>query len=188
MKDKLNRQGVEEGFTSVIEALGLDIEDPNIKGTAKRLTKMYIDELFEGLYTEKPNVVSFPNTGENTFLYTKVPFNSTCAHHFQPVQGIAHIMVDYGYSGRVIGLSKFNRIVSYYALRPTLQEDVGNNIVMELCDTLDTVNICVILVGTHGCVTGRGVCASFSKTMTRHFSKGCTSDFKNECLSLFDRG
>lgn len=170
---------VEHAFLKVLEELNLNLEDDNLKDTPKRLAKMYTKELFKGLYNKPPEVKSFPNRGQG-FLYTKVDFRSTCAHHFQNVKGVAHIFVDYSESEKVIGLSKFNRLVDHYASKPTLQEDLSVELVEVFKLVLGTPYVGIILKASHNCVTDRGVCASFSDTITEVFGTK-DKNFINTC-------
>lgn len=180
MKPDLDR--LEAAFAVVMEELNLDLTNDNLIDTPRRLAKMYATELFAGLYRDPPDVKSFSSVGEN-FLYTKVPFKSTCAHHFQGVSGVCHIMVEYKNGENVIGLSKFNRIVEHYAKRPTLQETLTTEVLGHLQGVL-TGNIMVTIQARHHCVTDRGVCAAMSNTLTRSAS---TNDFEftQTCLNLF---
>lgn len=170
---------VEEKAHDFMKALGLDMSDPNLKGTPERLVKMYTQELFKGLYYPRPEVAKFPNNGKG-FFYTKIPFRSTCAHHFQPVKGVAHIFVDYNGCKDVIGLSKFNRIVDWLSSKPTLQEDLSRTVLEEFVDILGTDKVGVILRGEHSCVTDRGTCAAFSDTITENFGTE-DREFKMVC-------
>ena len=177
---------VELAFINLMQSLNLDLTDSNLKDTPKRLAKMYINELFCGLYEDEPLVKEFESEGRG-FLYTKVPFKSTCAHHFQPIHGDAHIFVDYSNSKYVLGLSKFNRIVDYYARRPTLQEQLTNDILTSLITKLGTEDVMVILEASHACVTDRGVCAAYSNTITQ-LTKSTSKEFINNCNMHFTRG
>lgn len=170
---------IAEKARDFLEALGLDMNDPNLQGTPERLSKMYTQELFKGLYEDRPDIAKFPNKGKG-FFYTKVPFRSTCAHHFQPVKGVAHIFVDYNGCSNVIGLSKFNRIVDWLASKPTLQEDLSQTVLEELVEVLGTDKVGVVLVGKHSCVTDRGVCAAFSDTVTENFASEDV-EFRKTC-------
>jgi GTP cyclohydrolase IA len=178
-----NMKELESAFRVVLTKMELDLENPNLKDTPQRLAKMYVNELFKGVYQPLPDVVKFPNKGQGLF-YTKVPFSSTCAHHFQPVKGCAHIFVDYTKCESVIGLSKFNRIVEHIASKPTLQEDITVEIVNTLSSVLGTEMVGVILKGEHSCVTDRGVCAAYSNTLTEVFT---TQDvnFKTVCRGYY---
>lgn len=177
MKDN---EKLTQAFEEVLKCLGLDLTNPNLQDTPHRLAKMYKEELFKGLYEELPEFPTFPKTGD-TFIYTKVPFNSTCAHHFQPIKGVVHIMVDYSNAESVLGLSKFNRIVNHFAKRPTLQEDLTVSTLNYLHNLLGVDEIFVGVEATHHCVTDRGVCAAFSNTFTECFGMGASETFKGRC-------
>lgn len=179
MKDRPQQTKVENAVRVLLESLNLDVNDPNLKETDKRIAKMFLNEMFKGVYEKPPEVKSFPKTGKGTFIYTKVPFSSTCAHHFQPIKGVVHIMVDYSDVEEVIGLSKFNRIVDHFCKRPTLQEDLTVAVNNYLSNILLTENVYTAIQATHHCVTDRGVCAAFSDTITE-YSEG-DEIFINKC-------
>lgn len=173
---------VAEAFKAVLEALKLDMKDDNLKETHTRLAKMYVEELFCGLYTQPPEIKTFSNKG-STWLYTKVPFKSTCAHHFQPVSGICHIMIDYETTSNVIGLSKFNRIVKHFANRPTLQERLTTDVLEHLTKEVGGfIQVCI--QAKHHCVTDRGVCASMSDTFTLE-SNTDNQSFIDKCSAYY---
>lgn len=182
---KPNIKEVELAFENVLKSLNLNLNDPNLAETPKRLAKMYVNELFSGLYDEEPEIKSFESENSG-FLYTIVPFRSTCAHHFQPIKGNMHIFVDYSDSANVLGLSKFNRIVQHQADRPTLQEDLTKNVFKELTEKIKSSNIMVVGEATHHCVTDRGVCAAFSNTLTR-ITKSTSKEFIETCNTYFKR-
>jgi len=183
--NKPNQETVEIAFAEVLLALNLDLNDSNLKETPARLAKMYINELFSGLYENEPSVKEFESDSSG-FLYTKVPFRSTCAHHFQPIKGDVHIFVDYSDSDVVFGLSKFNRLVGHISSRPTLQEGLTKQILESLVEKLGTDNVMVIVEASHHCVTDRGVCAAYSSTLTQHtYSK--SNEFINLCNVYFKR-
>lgn len=182
--NKPDKNKLEESFRQVLLDLNLDLGDENLKETPSRLAKMFSEELFSGVYDTIPDFKTFPKNGD-TFLYTKVPFNSTCAHHFQPIKGVAHIMVDYTKSDRVLGLSKFNRIVKHFSHRPTLQEDLTVSVLDYLVSLLGTEDIYVSVQATHHCVTDRGVCAAFSDTITE-FTRSGSDSFKDRCCRRLD--
>lgn len=185
MKITPDLQTVESKFYEILVALNLDVSDENLEGTPERLAKMYVNELFKGVYNDLPEFVTFPKKGD-TFIYTKVPFNSTCAHHFQPIKGVAHVMVDYTHAERVLGLSKFNRIVEHFAAKPTLQEDLTFEVHSYLSKLLSIDEVYVGVEATHHCVTDRGVCAAFSNTFTEIYSN-TSVDFQKTCRSHLDK-
>jgi len=157
-----------EKFESVLDSLVIDRDnDPNSKGTAKRLAKMYINELMAGRYNAMPDVTSFPNEGSDRFegmLVVRAEITSMCSHHHQPVQGVAVIAIIP--TGYVIGLSKYARIAQWCARRGTLQEELANQIARQIMDNTDTENVAVYIEAEHGCMLNRGVEAHSSLTQT----------------------
>ncbi|TXD81307.1 GTP cyclohydrolase I FolE [Subsaximicrobium wynnwilliamsii] len=157
-------------FEEIMDVMGLDLTDDSLKGTPKRVAKMYIDEIFSGLNPEnKPKVALFDNKYRyNQMLVEKnITFYSNCEHHFVPIIGKAHVA--YVSSGKVIGLSKLNRIVQYYAKRPQVQERLTNQIANELKSILDTDDVAVIIDAKHLCVASRGVKDDTSSTVTAYY-------------------
>lgn len=154
-------------FEEIMDVLGLDLTDDSLKGTPERVAKMYIDEIFSGLNPKnKPKVALFENKYQyNQMLVEKdITFYSNCEHHFVPIIGKAH--VSYISSGKVIGLSKLNRIVNYYARRPQVQERLTNQIAEELNRILGTEDVAVIIDAKHLCVSSRGIKDDSSATLT----------------------
>lgn len=158
-------------FRSIMETLGLDLSDDSLSGTPLRVAKMYIKEIFSGLDpANKPKVTLF----ENKFNYNEmvvekdITFYSHCEHHFVPIIGKAHIA--YISSGKIIGLSKINRIVQYYAKRPQVQERLTIQIAEDLKKALQTEDVGVVMDADHLCVSSRGVNDTNSKTGTAYFS------------------
>jgi GTP cyclohydrolase I len=150
--------------------LGLDLTDDSLKDTPKRVAKMYVDEIFSGLNPlNKPKISLFENKYQyNQMLIEKnITFFSNCEHHFVPFTGQAHIA--YVSSGKVIGLSKLNRIVQYYAKRPQVQERLTNQIAEDLKVILNTEDIAVIIDAKHLCVSSRGVKDNTSTTITSYY-------------------
>ena len=157
-------------FSEIMDVLGLDLTDDSLKGTPDRVAKMYVEEIFSGLDPEnKPKVALFDNKYQyNQMLVEKnITFYSNCEHHFVPIIGKAHIA--YKSSGKVIGLSKLNRIVQYYAKRPQVQERLTNQIANELKTVLETEDIAVIIDAKHLCVSSRGVQDDTSTTVTTYY-------------------
>ena len=154
-------------FKGIMETLGLDLEDDSLKGTPYRVAKMYVKELFSGLDPKnKPSISTFDNKyNYNKMLVEKnIEFESACEHHFLPMRGKAH--VGYISSGKVIGLSKMNRIVQYYGKRPQVQERLTIQILKELQAALKTESVIVIIDADHLCVSTRGVQDKSSSTVT----------------------
>jgi GTP cyclohydrolase I len=157
-------------FEGIMDVLGLDLTDDSLKGTPERVAKMYIDEIFSGLNPKnKPKVALFENKYQyNQMLVEKdITFYSNCEHHFVPIIGKAH--VSYISSGKVIGLSKLNRIVNYYAKRPQVQERLTNQIAEELKGILGTEDVSVIIDAKHLCVSSRGIKDDASATVTAFY-------------------
>jgi len=158
---------IEKHFHTIMEEMGLDMTDDSLKGTPHRVAKMFIQEIFSGLNpANKPKISVF----ENSYHYDKmlveanISFNSTCEHHFLPIIGKAHI--GYVSSGKVIGLSKLNRIVDYYSRRPQVQERLIMQIFNELKSVLETDNVIVVMEAKHLCVSSRGIKDESSFTST----------------------
>ena len=154
-------------FEEIMKTIGLDLNDDSLKGTPQRVAKMYIDEIFSGLNPiNKPKIALFVNKYQyNQMLVEKdIQFYSNCEHHFVPIIGKAHVA--YISSGKVIGLSKLNRIVQYYAKRPQVQERLTNQIARELQEILNTKDVAVIIDAKHLCVSSRGVKDDSSTTLT----------------------
>ena len=157
-------------FEEIMDVMGLDLTDDSLKGTPKRVAKMYIDEIFSGLNpNNKPKVALFDNKyQDNQMLVEKnITFYSNCEHHFVPIIGTAHVA--YISSGTVIGLSKLNRIVQYYAKRPQVQERLTNQIAEELKAILNTPDVAVIIDAKHLCVSSRGIQDDTSATVTTYY-------------------
>lgn len=157
-------------FEEIMDVMGLDLTDDSLKGTPQRVAKMYIDEIFSGLNPDnKPKVALFDNKYKyNQMLVEKnITFYSNCEHHFVPIIGKAHVA--YISSGRVIGLSKLNRIVQYYAKRPQVQERLTNQIANELKTILNTEDVAVIIDAKHLCVSSRGIKDDTSSTVTAFY-------------------
>ena len=170
ISDEEKKEKISILFEEIMNVMGLDLTDDSLKGTQKRVAKMYIDEIFSGLNpANKPKVALFDNKYQyNQMLVEKnITFYSNCEHHFVPIIGKAH--VSYISSGKVIGLSKLNRIVQYYAKRPQVQERLTNQIAEELKGILETDDVAVIIDAKHLCVSSRGVKDDTSSTVTSYF-------------------
>ena len=158
---------IENHFYEIMHEMGMNMTDDSLKGTPHRVAKMFIKEIFSGLNpAAKPKISVF----ENSYHYDKmlveanISFNSTCEHHFLPIIGKAHI--GYISSGKVIGLSKLNRIVDYYSRRPQVQERLIMQIFNELKSVLETENVIVVMEAKHLCVSSRGIKDESSFTST----------------------
>lgn len=171
-------------FKEIMEIMGLDLSDDSLKGTPNRVAKMYIQEIFSGLNpANKPKVALFENKYKyNQMLVEKdITFFSNCEHHFVPIFGKAHLA--YISSGKVIGLSKLNRIVNYFAKRPQVQERLTMQIAAELQSILATEDVAVILDAKHLCVSSRGIKDNSSATVSSFYGgKFNTEAVKQEFL------
>jgi GTP cyclohydrolase I len=168
---------IQDHFKAIMETLGLDLTDDSLKGTPKRVAKMYVKEIFSGLNpANKPAVTLFDNKYKyNEMLVEKnISFYSNCEHHFVPIIGKAHIA--YISNGRVIGLSKLNRLVEYYAKRPQVQERLTMQIAKELQKELGTEDVAIVIDAKHLCVASRGVEDDTSSTITSFYG----GKFKDE--------
>lgn len=167
IKDKLIEETTEV-FESVLDQLLIDREnDPNSTGTARRLAKMYFNELMAGRYEPKPDATSFPNNSEDRYegmLVVRSELRSVCSHHHQPVVGVAYIGIIA--AQHLIGLSKYTRIAQWCARRGTLQEELANNIAKEIEKATGTKDVAVHIGAEHGCCTNRGIMATSSLTQT----------------------
>jgi GTP cyclohydrolase I len=170
LSDDEKKQRIALLFEEIMDVMGLDLTDDSLKGTPKRVAKMYIDEIFSGLNpANKPKVALFDNKYQyNQMLVEKnITFYSNCEHHFVPIIGKAHVA--YISSGKVIGLSKLNRIVQYYAKRPQVQERLTNQIAEDLKHILETEDVAVIIDAKHLCVSSRGIKDDTSATVTTYY-------------------
>ncbi|MBN2745495.1 MAG: GTP cyclohydrolase I FolE [Bacteroidales bacterium] len=170
LTDEEKKQKIAHHFAEIMEVLGLDLTDDSLKGTPERVAKMYVDEIFSGLNPKnKPKVALFDNKYQyNQMLVEKnITLYSNCEHHFVPIMGVAHVA--YISSGKVIGLSKLNRIVKYYAKRPQVQERLTNQIAKELQEILGTEDVAVIIDAKHLCVSSRGIEDNASSTVTSFY-------------------
>ena len=177
--DEEKKKVIEHHFYQIMEEMGLDMTDDSLRGTPHRVAKMFIDEIFSGLNpANKPKISVF----DNSYQYDKmlveadISFNSTCEHHFLPIIGKAHI--GYVSNGKVIGLSKLNRIVDYYARRPQVQERLIMQIFNELKTVLDTESVIVVMEAKHLCVSSRGIEDESSYTSTIQYG-GIFNDKEN---------
>lgn len=170
ISDEKKKEKIAFHFAEIMDVMGLDLTDDSLQGTPQRVAKMYIEEIFSGLNpNNKPKVALFDNKYQyNQMLVEKnITFYSNCEHHFVPIIGKAHVA--YISSGKVIGLSKLNRIVQYFAKRPQVQERLTNQIANELKTILDTENVAVIIDAKHLCVSSRGIKDDTSSTVTSYY-------------------
>lgn len=171
ISDAVKKNKISMLFEEIMDVMGLDLTDDSLKGTPDRVAKMYIDEIFSGLNPKnKPEIALFDNKYHyNQMLVEKnITFYSNCEHHFVPIIGKAHVA--YISSGKVIGLSKLNRIVQYYAKRPQVQERLTNQIGEDLKAILETDDVAVVIDAKHLCVSSRGIKDESSATVTSFYS------------------
>ncbi|CAM2741900.1 GTP cyclohydrolase I FolE [Flavobacterium psychrophilum] len=165
--DDQKMQNIEKHFYDIMQELGLDMTDDSLQGTPHRVAKMFIQEIFSGLDPKnKPAISTFDNEYhyDKMLVEANISFNSTCEHHFLPIFGKAHI--GYISSGKVIGLSKLNRIVDYFSRRPQVQERLIMQIFNDLKIALNTENVIVVMEAKHLCVSSRGIKHESSFTST----------------------
>ncbi len=190
LSDPEKKRRIAFHFREIMETLGLDLTDDSLKGTPERVAKMYIDEVFYGLDPKKkPEVTLFDNKfGYNEMLVEKdIKVHSYCEHHFVPIVGTAHVA--YIPSGKVIGLSKINRIVDFYARRPQVQERLTIQIAEELKQILCTEDVAVVIDSEHMCVITRGVSDLYSTTVTSSYhGKFKNSETRDEFLRYTGMG
>jgi GTP cyclohydrolase I len=157
-----------QAFETVLDTLLIDrATDPNSHGTARRLAKMYFNEIMAGRYEPAPDATAFPNDSEDRYegmLVVRSELRSMCSHHHQPVSGVAYIGIIA--ANKLIGLSKYTRIAQWCARRGTLQEELANDIAREIARATDSENIGVYIQATHGCCENRGIMAHSSLTQT----------------------
>ncbi|HAA01178.1 MAG TPA: GTP cyclohydrolase I FolE [Flavobacteriales bacterium] len=167
LSDEEKITAITHHFRAIMETLGLDLRDDSLKGTPHRVAKMYVQEVFSGLNpANKPKIALF----ENKYRYREmlvekdITLHSFCEHHFVPIIGKAHVA--YKSNGNVIGLSKINRVVQYFAKRPQVQERLTIQIAEELKRVLQTEDVAVIIDARHMCVSIRGIEDTNSSTVT----------------------
>jgi len=185
MDDNLKMELIAKNFTEIMHILGLDLNDDSLKGTPERVAKMYVKEIFSGLNpANKPKIALFENKYryKEMLVEKEITFYSNCEHHFVPIIGKAHIA--YYSDGKVIGLSKLNRIVQYFAKRPQVQERLTIQIANELKTILQTEDVAVIIDAHHLCVSSRGVQDVNSNTVTSSYGGKFIDDkVKNELFN-----
>ena len=188
MDDDLKIEMIEKHFREIMNILGLDLSDDSLNGTPHRVAKMYVKEIFSGLNpANKPKISMFDNKYKyNQMLVEKnITLYSNCEHHFVPIIGKVHVA--YISAGQVIGLSKINRIVQYYAQRPQVQERLTKQIANELKTVLGTDDVAVVIDAHHLCVSSRGVTDVNSSTVTAEYTgKFNDQDVRKEFLSYIE--
>jgi len=174
-------------FEGVLDALLIDREnDPNSKGTARRLAKMYFNEIMAGRYEPAPDATAFPNDSQDRYegmLVVRSELRSMCSHHHQPVSGVAYIGIIA--AEKLIGLSKYTRIAQWCAKRGTLQEELCNDIAREIEKATGAKDLGVYIQAVHGCCENRGIMAHSSLTQTTVL-KGAFKDDGNTKKEFFD--
>jgi GTP cyclohydrolase I len=187
--DTLKIELIQKHFKEIMHILGLDLTDDSLKGTPNRVAKMYVKEIFSGLNpANKPSVKLFENKYKyNEMLVEKdITLYSYCEHHFVPIIGKAHVA--YISNGKVIGLSKINRLVEYYSKRPQVQERLTVQIAEALKEALKTDDVAIVIDSAHLCVSSRGVKDTSSTTITAHYSGKFKEDqTKNEFLAFIQK-
>ena len=174
-------------FEGVLDTLLIDREnDPNSRGTARRLAKMYYNEIMAGRYETAPDATAFPNDSADRYegmLVVRSELRSMCSHHHQPVTGVAYIGIIA--ANKLIGLSKYTRIAQWCARRGTLQEELCNDIAREIMKATDSKDVAVYVQAVHGCVENRGIMAHSSLTQTTVL-KGAFKDDSSVKKEFFD--
>ncbi len=170
LDDQAKIKLIEEYFGKIMHTLGLDLTDDSLSGTPNRVAKMYVKEIFKGLDPKnKPNAKVFDNKYQygEMLIEKNITLYSSCEHHFLPIIGKAH--VGYIAGDKVIGLSKINRIVDYFARRPQVQERLSRQIFEELKSVLETEDVAVVVESKHLCVESRGIQDTESSTLTAEY-------------------
>jgi GTP cyclohydrolase I len=185
MSDAEKISNIAYHFAEIMNTLGLDLKDDSLKGTPKRVAKMYVKEIFSGLNPEnKPKIALFDNKYkyDQMLVERDISLFSNCEHHFVPIYGKAHVA--YISNGSVIGLSKLNRIVQYFAQRPQVQETLTMQIGREPQEILQTSDLAVVIDARHMCVSTRGIKDAGSSTVTAFYDGRFLNDkTKNEFLT-----
>ncbi len=184
LDDDLKIELIEEKFRDIMNILGLDLTDDSLNGTPRRVAKMYVKEIFSGLNPEnKPQATLFENKYQykEMLVEKNITFYSNCEHHFVPIIGKVHVA--YISNGFIIGLSKINRIVQFYARRPQVQERLTIQITKALKEILKTEDVAVVVDADHHCVASRGIQDTSSSTITSSYSgKFLSEQQRNEFL------
>ncbi len=179
-------ESIQHHFSKIMEELGLDLTDDSLSGTPYRFAKMYVKELFYGLNPKnKPKLSVFENKYEykKMLIEQNITIDSSCEHHFLPIVGYAHVA--YIPQKKVIGLSKINRLVDYYARRPQVQERLVLQILNDLQEALGTEDVIVSVTAKHLCVSSRGIKDQSSFTTTLEYGGSFSeTDIRNEFLKI----
>ena len=181
LNDEEKIEIIKDDIKHIMETLGLDLTDDSLKGTPNRVAKMFVNEIFSGLDPKnKPAASSFDNKykyGE-MLVEKNIVVYSTCEHHLLPIVGRAHVA--YISKGRVVGLSKMNRIVDYYAKRPQVQERLTRQVVQALQETLGTDDVACVIDAKHLCVNSRGIRDIDSSTVTAEYGGAFQNEAKKK--------
>lgn len=184
MSESEKIMGIAMHFGEIMKILGLSLLDEGLINTPERVARMYVTETYSGLLPEnKPSVTLFENPYhyDQMLIEKNITVYSTCEHHFVPIIGRAHVA--YISTGKVIGLSKINRLVNYFSSRPQVQERLTIEIAHELKEVLSTQDVAVIIDAIHHCVSSRGIKDTASSTITSYYSgRFRNEDFKKEFL------
>ncbi len=179
LSDEEKIESIKKNVAEILHTLGMDLTDDSLKGTPLRVAKMYVKEIFDGLHPKtKPRLSTFDNNykyGE-MLVEKNITVYSTCEHHLLPIVGRAHVA--YISNGNVIGLSKMNRIVDYFAKRPQVQERLTMQVVQALQEALGTKDVACVIDAKHLCVNSRGIKDISSSTVTAEYG----GKFKQESL------
>ncbi|MBC6990625.1 MULTISPECIES: GTP cyclohydrolase I FolE [Hymenobacter] len=190
MPDEAKIDAIAGHFRQIMDLLGLDLNDDSLNGTPRRVAKMYVQEWFRGLNPEhRPDVKLFDNrySYQQMLVERDITLFSCCEHHFVPIIGKAHVA--YLPGEHVVGLSKLNRVVQYYARRPQVQERLTRQIAEELKNALRTEDVAVLIEADHLCVMSRGVNDTSSGTLTAEYGGAFASDqtLRSEFLRLIGK-
>lgn len=171
LENELSKQDridlISANFANIMDAMGLNLDDPSLKDTPKRVAKMYVNETCGGLFAEPPKITTFPldaNTSRDMVIIKDIPFSSLCEHHFQPFIGT--VTVAYIPTDEIMGLSKAARITDYYSARPQVQERLCGMIADHLNEAIKPKGILVMIKAEHMCMSLRGVKKHGSSTIT----------------------
>lgn len=186
LSNEIKIERIQKHFREIMHIMGLDLTDDSLSGTPERVAKMYVNEIFSGLDpANKPDIKLFDNKYkyEEMLIEKNITLYSYCEHHFVPIIGKVHVA--YISNGKVIGLSKINRLVKYYSKRPQVQERLTNQIANALKEALGTEDVAIIIDAVHLCVSSRGISDTNSSTITSNYSgKFKDEKVKAEFISL----
>jgi len=185
LSDEEKIESIQKNVAEILQTLGMDMTDDSLKGTPLRVAKMYVKEIFNGLHPDtKPKLSTFDNNYKYAEMLVEknITVYSTCEHHLLPIVGRAHVA--YISKGKVIGLSKMNRIVDYFARRPQVQERLTMQIVQSLQEALGTDDVACVIDAKHLCVNSRGIRDIASSTVTAEYGGKFKEDknLRNEFL------